>query len=167
MRAPIRERVHEVADRTLVHARDAGKPIVAAPKREHRGERPKGGARVAEKEIGLLTGNAPPVPCDGLAVERDAERAQRLEHIARVVGVEQVAERGIAAASAASSRCGWRCSSSPAAAPSRDASGASSRISSDFSQPLRRARRARSKQLFERLAVAFLDQLRIEPSSLA
>src|SRR5690606_38991747 len=52
--AELAQRVDEVADRALVHARHARQAVLAARQRERRGERPEGGAGVAEEEIAGL-----------------------------------------------------------------------------------------------------------------
>ena len=76
---------------------DAVDLVVAAEHRERRRQRAHRRARVAEMQVApTLTGNAPPAPVRrrtslraAIALDRDAERAQRVEHHGRVVGIEQ------------------------------------------------------------------------------
>ena len=102
-RAP--QRRHQVADGTLVHARDAGELVVPVGEREHRGERPEGRARVTEEKAGALAGKparrAEPMHAQVLdaveALDPNAEGLQRLAHHARVVGIEERVKLGSAA----------------------------------------------------------------------
>ena len=90
------QRVHQVADRPLVHARHAREAVFAARKSQRRGERPERGAGVAQEELGLLDGESASHPCDDGVVEPNAQSAQRLAHHPRIVGVEQAADFGLA-----------------------------------------------------------------------
>ena len=49
------QRVDEIADRSLVHPRNAGQLVGAAGEREHGGQRPKRGAGVAEEQVRCAT----------------------------------------------------------------------------------------------------------------
>jgi hypothetical protein len=62
VRADAAQRIDQIADRPLVHARHARKAILAARECERRGEGPQGGAGVAEKELGFLDREGPPTP---------------------------------------------------------------------------------------------------------
>ncbi len=98
MRAPACvTRVHEIADGALMHARHAGKFVVAVAERKYRGQRTESRAGVAEEEIGTLVGKAcrasdamnqdmlDPV----LRLEWHAQRIEGGAHHARVVGIEE------------------------------------------------------------------------------
>ena len=104
LRAELAQRVDQVADRPLVHARNAGQPVVAAAQREHRGQRPERGAGVAEEEVRALhrkraarararAGRAAP---SSVSTRRPA-RASAVDHDLRVVGFQHVADARLAA----------------------------------------------------------------------
>ena len=48
------QRVHEIANRALVHPRRAGKAVFAAAHHQRGGERPQRGAGIAEEELGFF-----------------------------------------------------------------------------------------------------------------
>ena len=95
------QRVDEVADRALVHARDAPQFELAALGCGEHGQ--CGGqwahrrAGIAEEEAGPVHGQAAREAGDahaaGLRLDRAAEPAQCFEHDLRVVGVEQAVQR--------------------------------------------------------------------------
>src|SRR5437660_12924358 len=92
-RADRAQRVDEIADRPLVHARHAGDEVLALGEGERRGEGPQRRAGVAEEEVGLLlakdaarTMNAERLRPFG---DRYAEALERLAHDAGVVAVEE------------------------------------------------------------------------------
>ncbi len=94
-RADRAQRVDEIADRPLVHARHAGDDVLAFGKRERRGERPQRRARIAEEEIGFFFAKGAACAMDGQRFralgDRHTETLQRLAHDARVLGVEKPA----------------------------------------------------------------------------
>jgi hypothetical protein len=85
------QRIDEVADRTFVHACDAGQSIVSAGQSQHRGQRPESGTRIAQKELARADREASGDPADAPAVagprlDTDAEGSERVEHARRIVG---------------------------------------------------------------------------------
>jgi len=75
-RAELPQGVDQVADRPLVHARHARKPVFAAREREDRGERPERGAGVAEMQLRRLDRKTPPTPCT-VAASRSTRTPRR------------------------------------------------------------------------------------------
>jgi hypothetical protein len=106
-RADRPQAVDEVADRALVHPRHAAQRVVAALQGQRRGERADRGAGIAHEEIGLPGRESSGATLHPVVVARraglrlarpaHAESAQRLEHHARVVGIEELAHPGLAA----------------------------------------------------------------------
>jgi len=94
------QRVDEIADRALVHARHAGDVVLAAAKRQRGRQGTQCGAGVAEKEIGFLLPERPAdtlhLDAAGVLGERDPEARKRLAHDASVFGVEQSGDVGLA-----------------------------------------------------------------------
>src|SRR5260221_4795226 len=90
------QRVDEIRDRTLVHARHARQRVLAAAERQGSGERPKGGAGVTEKELGFAYRERSARPDDPVSMENDPEPRESLTHDLGVVGVEQAADLGFA-----------------------------------------------------------------------
>ena len=89
------QRVDEIADRPLVHARRSAQDVVAAGKGQRRGQRTEGRPGIAEEEIGLAhredTADAMHAQRGRLArrgrflFDAHAERLQRVEHARGVV----------------------------------------------------------------------------------
>ena len=94
-RAQQPQRIDKIANGPLVHARHAFEHVFAARKRACGGERTEGRAGVAEEEFGLLDRERAADTRDGVVVRialpgyAHTERAQRVEHHAGVVGIEQ------------------------------------------------------------------------------
>ena len=96
------QRVDEVADRALVHARHAAKFELAAlrrrEQRQRRGERPHGGSGVAEEKRGPLAAQpaSQPPHAHGSRAESfhlAAQLLKGLEHDLGVVRIEQIVDR--------------------------------------------------------------------------
>ncbi len=91
------KRIDEVSDRALVHARHADELVVAAGDGQHRRQRPKCGACVAEEQFRRADRNVPTraVNHDLVGgprhVEANAKRRQRIAHRVDVIGIEQPA----------------------------------------------------------------------------
>ena len=100
--AELAQRIDQIADRTLVHARHTRQTVFATRQRKRRRERAEGGTRVAEEEVRALdrerAAHAAYAIVEALALAHPghAERAQRLEHALDVVGHEQIADVGLA-----------------------------------------------------------------------
>ncbi|OIQ72372.1 hypothetical protein GALL_460050 [mine drainage metagenome] len=95
------QRVDQIADRALVHARHAAYAVLAADQRQRRGQRPHSGAGVAEEQVGAFDRRAAVAAVDHAvsivaALDAYAQRAQRVEHHAGVVRVEQPVDAGAA-----------------------------------------------------------------------
>ena len=137
------QRIDQVADRPLVHARHAREPVVAAARA--RAPRSAAGTRCrrcrgrARPRLHRERARRTPVtaysPLPARVQATPSARSASRMH-ARVVGVEQRrAMLGLAVARARrAAACGWRCSSSPAAAPCprRARAGARSRCARDL-----------------------------------
>src|SRR6185295_8801962 len=95
-RADGAQRVDQVADRPLVHARDAREPVFAAAERERRGERPERGAGIAEKKLCVFHRERAAHATHLLSGKLRAQFLQRLAHHPRVVGVEEARDLGLA-----------------------------------------------------------------------
>jgi len=89
--------IDQIADRPLVHARHPGERVMPSRQRQRRRQRPEGRAGIAQEEVTFLvrkratdTSDAPDI-----ATERfhaDTELAQRGQHHAGVVRIEQIAK---------------------------------------------------------------------------
>ncbi len=93
------QRIDQIADRALMHAGHAVQRIVTPQQRQRGGKRADRGARVAHEQIGLRCRKA---PCPALHMSRlalaphgNAQRLQRSEHHAGVVGIEQASDLGL------------------------------------------------------------------------
>ena len=163
--------------------------VVAAAERERGGQRAERGAGVAEEELGRASpGSAPPTPCTRSALGaasrsmRTPSVRKRLEHHARVVGVEQRRRASSCPrASAASSSTRLEMLFEPgsahrargARATRREVERARALIRSTARaararrQRLRAPRAPRANSALERRAVAAVDQLRASTASVA
>ena len=96
-RADAPQRVDEIADGSLVHARHARQAVFPARDREHRRQRTEKRPCVTEEKLGVFNRESarrsPPIHTESRpgTSPPGSERAQRFEHVPRVVGVEQVA----------------------------------------------------------------------------
>ncbi len=119
--AELAQRIDQVANRALVHARHARELVFAAQQRQRRAQRAHGRAGVAQEQSGGRRGAAAAQAGDArlcaIFLDAAAQLAQRVQHHAGVVGGQQVVHRGRALRSGrpAAAR-GWRCSWSRAAA---------------------------------------------------
>jgi hypothetical protein len=81
------QRIDQIADRPLVHARHARQAVFAAAQRERRGQRPESGAGVAEKQFGGLdrkcAARAAHECRTAVLPHGNAECAQGFEHVRR------------------------------------------------------------------------------------
>ena len=98
LRAQRAQRIDQVADRPLAHARNAIDAVLAARERKRRDERAHRQSGQPEEEVGLLDRERAPraghrVAAVAQVAPVDAERAQRIEHHLRVVGFEQSRQR--------------------------------------------------------------------------
>src|SRR5689334_22424813 len=93
-RAELAQSVDEIADRALVHAGQTGELVFAARERENCRQRPERRARVAEEQLSTARRNlaAHTLYDDGRLIRRylETELAQGFDHVAGVVGVEQI-----------------------------------------------------------------------------
>ncbi|MCY1240214.1 hypothetical protein D9M72_530500 [compost metagenome] len=98
--AHLAQAVDQVADRPLMHARHARQLVASALQRQRGGQRADRGAGIAHEELGRLVREIAAGAGDNVVVAflppRHAERAQRLQHHAGVVGIEQIAHAGLA-----------------------------------------------------------------------
>src|SRR5260221_3330807 len=87
------QRIDEIADRPLVHARHAGNVILAVAESERGGQWTTVRAGVAQEKVGLLLGersaDAAHLDAGSVLGQRHAEARERFAHDARVLGVEQ------------------------------------------------------------------------------
>ena len=95
--AQFAQRVHQIADWSLMHALHALEGEVAAMHGQGGGERTHGRPRVAHEKLdGLLRPGAPAKAGDGhhgaLHIHTAAQLAQGLQHHPRVIGIEQVVD---------------------------------------------------------------------------
>ena len=100
--ADLAQRIHQVANRALVHTRHTAQFKVAAQNSQRGGERTNRGAGVAHEQRRLPVSElaTQTVNLNGSArlPHTTPQRAQGLKHDAGVVGVEQIVQRGAARA---------------------------------------------------------------------
>src|SRR5213078_1702842 len=95
-RAEPPQRVHQIADRALVHAWRAREPVLAPGKREDCGKRPEDRAGVAEVKVGGLVRERPAAHRGRIARDADAQKLEGVQHHAGVVGIQQVLDARLA-----------------------------------------------------------------------
>src|SRR5207249_7471580 len=95
-RAEPPQRVHQIADRALVHARRSREPVLAPGKREDCGKRPEGRAGVAEAKVGGLVRERPAAHRGRIALDADAQKLEGVQHRAGVVGIQQILDARLA-----------------------------------------------------------------------
>ena len=87
--------IDQIADGAFVHPRHAVQMVIAAKQGQSGGERAEGSAGVAKEQIGLPLRETAAATVYGITTasmmfNADAEALQRGEHVAGIVGIEQV-----------------------------------------------------------------------------
>jgi len=102
LRAHRAQRVDQIANRALVHARHAPHLVMAIRERQRGGQRAKGRAGIAEKQICFLCGKKPAdarygkIAALAMLSPFNAQRFERFEHALRIVGSQQPFDFGCA-----------------------------------------------------------------------